>query len=354
MKKWMSRIIIFLMAFSLKAQENQPAYTYLYLKNGEVFSGEYLAKTDSSINIKEQNLGEIEIPLRDISKTQELYEGLCYKIKLINGTIYIGKLQSIKGEKIVFIEESGLTFSLCIDHILKVYDVSKKGVASQPNSTRYFFAPSALPVPKGEGYYQNAYLLSNSVSFGVTDRYTMGGGVVIPLAFYVTPKYSFVHSDKWSTSIGIIAGTSLIGDNVYGGVPYGLVTYGESNYNISYGIGAGGVFVDGEWQTTQQPFHTINGMIYLNRKFQLVSENWIVPIYGTQDEMITPGSHDDVTGEYIAPVFQEVTKTRLYMALSFGMRVRISENSTVDFCPVYLYGDGEGFAIPYLDFVYTF
>ena len=40
----------------------------------------------------------------------------------------------------------------------------KKGVYwfPNPNATRYLFAPSAIPLKKGEGYYQNTYLILNS------------------------------------------------------------------------------------------------------------------------------------------------------------------------------------------------
>lgn len=44
-----------------------------------------------------------------------------------------------------------------------------------PNATRYLFAPSAIPLKKGEGYYQNFYILGNAVNYGITDNFSLGG-----------------------------------------------------------------------------------------------------------------------------------------------------------------------------------
>lgn len=79
-----------------------------------------------------------------------------------------------------------------------------------PHSTRYFFAPSALPLRKGEGYYQNAYIFVNSASIGVTDHFMMGGGFVLNPTFqdwqvvFLTPKFSFPSQSNVTFSVGAI------------------------------------------------------------------------------------------------------------------------------------------------------
>jgi sugar-specific transcriptional regulator TrmB len=47
-------------------------------------------------------------------------------------------------------------------------------MALNPQSSRYFFAPSGIQLRQGDGYFQSNIAL-NSVSFGVTENITIGG-----------------------------------------------------------------------------------------------------------------------------------------------------------------------------------
>ena len=47
-------------------------------------------------------------------------------------------------------------------------------MALNPQSSRYFFAPSGIQLRQGDGYFQSNIAL-NSVSLGVTENITIGG-----------------------------------------------------------------------------------------------------------------------------------------------------------------------------------
>jgi len=66
-----------------------------------------------------------------------------------------------------------------------------------PQSTRYLFAPNALGIPQGEGYYQNTWVLFNNANYGVSDHFSLGAGTVPLFLFgaevvpvWILPKVS--------------------------------------------------------------------------------------------------------------------------------------------------------------------
>jgi hypothetical protein len=150
-----------------------------------------------------------------------------------------------------------------------------------PQSSRYFWSPNGYGLKKGEGYYQNIWVLWNQASIGVTDYFSIGAGIV-PLFFFggeatpvwIVPKFSIpVAEDKFNIGAGAIAGT-LLGEGSGFGIIYGLGTIGNRNQNFTLGLGYG--FADGEWAT--KPIITLSGMIRVGQRGYLLTENYIISI----------------------------------------------------------------------------
>jgi len=49
--------------------------------------------------------------------------------------------------------------------------------AENPHATRLIFGPTAIPLRKGEGYFSDFWIFLISSAVGVTDRFTIGGGM---------------------------------------------------------------------------------------------------------------------------------------------------------------------------------
>lgn len=172
-----------------------------------------------------------------------------------------------------------------------------------PNYSRYFFAPSALPLRKGEGYYQNAYILVNSVSVGVTDHFTMGGGIVFSPAIrnlgiaFLTPKVSFPSQSNVTFGIGaIVVGAYFRTFGLFNpdreistflvGIGYGIVTFGNKEKNGSIGLGWG--FANGN--IGSRPTVNLSYMTRVGRRVGLVTEKWIfIPSQNTSAVGILSG-----------------------------------------------------------------
>lgn len=207
-----------------------------------------------------------------------------YKITLLKGDEFIGKIISKDQNNIVIRTSSIPRIEIPVENIKSIDPVEKNSMRNgsywypNPNSTRYFFSPSAANLKKGEGYYQNSYLLFNSVNYGLTDFLSIGGGFEILSTFsgadpiyFLTPKVGFEVSEKVHVGAGVLF--MGVGDEGNFGIAYGLGTYGNTNSNMTLGAGWG--FLDGEF--SENPFITLSGMHRLRRNISFVSENWFVP-----------------------------------------------------------------------------
>lgn len=223
---------------------------------------------------------------------------------------------------------------------------------ANPNATRYFFAPSAIPLKKQEGYFQNAYLLANSVNIGITDNITIGGGVFIPFLFYITPKISAKIATNFYIGGGVLFTQSFINDfDLSAGIGYGLVTYGNQEHNITIGSGYGFAKFNNEYKDTKMPIVVCNGMTRISKKMSLITENWLMPRRGYNKEVETT----DPFGE---PMTESIyfNKDFYSAAVSLGLRLMPGIKTSVDFSIVGIRSNpGQNdIVLPYLDFVYKF
>ena len=209
-----------------------------------------------------------------------------FKIELKDGSIYIGSILQKDSVSLVLRTLSIPKIEIPVSSVKSIDEVDKSNFKNgsywypNPHATRYFYAPSAIGLKKGEGYYQNTYLLLNSFNVGITNHISIGGGLELlstfitkdPI-FFITPKVGFKVSEKFHAGGGLlfagIPGTTL-------GTIYGTGTYGSKDHNITSSLGWG--FVDGEF--SQRPILTLSGMTRISKRAALVSENWLIPTDG--------------------------------------------------------------------------
>ena len=132
-------LFVFLLLFTFAAKSQDSTYVQLELKNGKLIKGQLIQKSDAEVTVATKDLGKV---------------------------------------------------TLAWSTIKSMNMISKDGNDRTPNPhpSRYFFAPSAIPLKKGEKYYQNALFLVNSFQVGLNDHFSIGGGLVIPCALFITPK----------------------------------------------------------------------------------------------------------------------------------------------------------------------
>lgn len=230
--------LLFLQSVPLRAQEkNDTTVVYqVETTDGNVFAGRIISKDDKMIVFKTENLGLIHIPFKNVKSLKEVK-----KQNLVEGELW----------------------------------------PENPHASRYFYSPNGYGLKKGEGYYQNTWVLFNQLSYGITSNFSMGAGL-IPIflfgadgaAFWFTPKLSFpIKKDKLNIGAGAIMGTYLdknSTDNLWTGMAYGVSTFGSIDRNFT--AGAGFAFAGGEWAST--PVFSLGGVIRTGKHHYLLTENY--------------------------------------------------------------------------------
>ena len=345
MNKLITLVSALLFAFSFSyGQSDTLLFNFYHLKNGEVLIGNTSGANDTSITVLDQNRGEIQVRTKSVEKVEPVNKGRLVKIYLADNSVYRGRLLEVSDHEFIMeLELAGMIrFKRSEIQELELL-FEEKLDAPNPNGTRYFFGPSAIPLGKGNGYYQNVYLLMNSVNYGISNHVSIGGGVVIPLLFFITPKVSFEVRKNFYLGAGFIAGTTVIPNAIIsGGIPYAIATVGNSETNVTLGVGYGIVWDDGDYLDTDYPIITVSGMRRLSNRIQLVSETWVVPFNEKIEQYTNTG--------YISSIKHEPTAV---VAASLGLRVLAGKHASLDFAPVYIYAN-QGLVAPYLDFVYQF
>lgn len=229
---------------------------------------------------------KLVLPILPIDSTKT------YQIELMDGTEFIGTVLSLDSFALEIKTASIPRIQILLETVKRMKVIENKMVFNgatafpNPNPTRYFFAPSAFNLKKGEGYYQNTYLLLNSINYGITDHFSIGASLEIFSTFstlgmnwspiwLITPKVGF----EVVPNVNVGAGMLLAGMGFEGGfqLAYGLVTYGNTENNVTVAVSTG--WMDGEYM--ENPPITINGMFRMGRRNAFVTENWIIPGIGS-------------------------------------------------------------------------
>lgn len=209
-------------------------------------------------------------------------------ITLKNGSSLIGKVVAENDVEINMAIENIGTMVIKKDQIKSMIILDstnfKKGKLwfPNPNYSRYFISPG-IQLKKGDGYYQNIDISANTMSYGITNFFSMGGGLELystlsghPI-FILMPKLGFKVGKSFWLGGGILYlnAPEVLADFRGLGIGYGSATLGDEDTNISLGAGWG--FVGSQW--SEKPIITLSGLKRVSRRFALVTENWLIPDY---------------------------------------------------------------------------
>ncbi len=228
--------ILFIIIFSgIKAQTSDSTLVKIETTDGNEFVGKIVEENEGRVVLETEKLGRITISKTDIKSRSEI------------------KAQQIKNGKLWL---------------------------NNPQATRYFWAPNGYGLKKGEGYYQNIYVLWNQFSVGVTDNFSLGAGVIplflfggTPTPVFATAKFSIpLKKEKINLGGGAIIGT-VLGEDLGGfGIVYGVSTFGSRDNNVTFGIGYG--FAGGDFAST--PLINLSGMSRISSRGYFITENYYI------------------------------------------------------------------------------
>jgi hypothetical protein len=201
------------------------------------------------------------------------------------------------------------------------------------HASRYAFAPSAYPVPKGGFYYQNYNILANDVQVGITENTSLGMGYALPLFAYMTPKTSTALSDKVRVGLGDLAATSMFlpsEDAIRLNIAYGSLTYGSTRNNASVSLGylssnklsANSFVLNGGGMYSISPNIYLVGEVWFNQaplSQSYYASTWLYDANGERLPLLDQAGNP-ISGSYQVKASQETFETQqqiLFGSLQF-------------------------------------
>jgi hypothetical protein len=281
-----------------------------------------LALSSSAVSAQIQGDARGELKVADSAHLQI--------VTLRDGSKLIGRITAVGTDTVTF--ESGVgTLALPTVNVSRVQEIAASSMKDgeywfpNPNSTRLFFAPSGRMLGRGEGYVSDYEVFFPGFAVGVTDNFSIGGGMslfpagVDEQVYYFTPKIGGEVARNVNVAVGalILGGT---GTSSTAGIVYGVGTFGPPDASITAGLGYG--FAGGT--ISRNPVGMLGGEWRVSQRIGLVTENYLIP-----------------NTENINPLY------------SYGVRL-MGEKLTVDLALFNTSGSNTSIGFPYVDFVFRF
>lgn len=218
--------------------------------------------------------------------------------------------------------------------------------ANDNESKSYFTSKNAIPLKKGEGYYQNVDLLYNSLSFAIVDGLTISGGFLIIPEWAQSFHASVHYAQSINENINISGGLNVITtDNGIRFNPILKGTYGNRANNISAGISIfpqnKRVEINYEIEEMFDPnaLVEISGKLKVNKHISIISENRM---------KIKKFSKPETNKDKIDSSINTISGTRFHLKkhlIDLGIGVMV---------PINLPGRKPRFQLPYVGYTYMF
>lgn len=212
-------------------------------------------------------------------------------ITLTDGSKLIGQVLKDDGQEVHIRTSSGLEVHIPKDKVASVKELRGEVVNgeirnSDPNYTRLMFSPTGRPLQKGHGYFSDFYVLFPSISYGLTDNFSIAAGMsVIPglsldqQLFYVAPRVGAQISENFAISGGVLyasGGFEDDSDSTQAGIGFGVATIGKPDKSFTAGLGFGFSRESGDLEWSDTPVLMLGGNVRLSNRLALVSENWLI------------------------------------------------------------------------------
>jgi len=261
-------------------------YYKVILTNGMEVTGKLIKVDDLTIDIKTE-LKTLSIKKEDIVKISKSYVFIksntldtnLKTIELRDGSEFIGHIKSQDSLSIIFETQSGTIIDIKRDQIENIEDQrSDFLIGDDPNKTRLFFAPTGRSLKAGAGYFSVNELLFPMIAYGITDFFSVAGGMtIIPGAtdqlFYLNGKARVLNLEEFDLSAGILYTNITSADENGLTVIYANSTYGTRDAALTL---TAGLSVSGTENSGQYPLFIIGGELKLSNSAKLLSENWIL------------------------------------------------------------------------------
>ncbi|UCH10242.1 MAG: hypothetical protein JSU61_13770 [Fidelibacterota bacterium] len=252
----MKTTLFMLMTVTILWAQEEPIQLRVTLEDGSVIIGQYVSETTEVLILESKYGGQITIPLGDIVEREEV-----------------------------------TTADLSI---AATWPVDR-------NYSRYLWSPTAFALKAKQGYCSDACLILPSFAWGITDNFSVLGGItLIPgvkvgnQLIQLAGKFTILERGRLAVAAGVqYFGLNIEDVNAGFGFVFGTATMGDHNSHYSGSIGYGFVRAsqDGEsvseWM--ERPMLTACAIRRFSKSMAFVTENWLLPDVDLADTPLSVG-----------------------------------------------------------------
>lgn len=164
---------------------------------------------------------------------------------------------------------------------------------TESSFNRYILSTNAIGTPQGRFIFNNNLVLLNSLSYGITNHFSVSGGF-IPLFLSKEPTPVFIKSELkaplnlelFHMSIGAYLGTTIGGNHLLYGSTFAKATIGNPSYNLSLSLmhlyNNHRTFNFSFYERRSNALMGINAHVRVYKSFSFVTENFFA-VKGSTD-----------------------------------------------------------------------
>lgn len=200
-------------------------------------------------------------------------------VRLRDGSQIFGTVVSEDATQLVLKTVSGADVTVPRAQVASMKATSGRVVGSEfweddVVDSKLFLGPTGRSLKRGTGYFAIDSLFLPVFQIGVTDRFSVGGGLPFYGALgsgWVTPKLQVYESGRTSISTGVLH--ILAPDFGIGGFGYVVTTHGSRDAAVTFG---GGLLYGRDDESGEtSPMLTIGGERRVSRRAKFITENYL-------------------------------------------------------------------------------
>lgn len=203
-----------------------------------------------------------------------------YTIELADGTEFVARVVAMEGGLLTVRTAGGVRLEIERASVVRMRLAQGRVQNGEfwpedPHATQFFVGPTGRSLRQGTGSFAVYELFMPFVSYGVTDRLTLAGGMPVLLGsldvYYIAPKLRVLTRPGLDIAAGALA-FGVFGESDHYGVAYGVATFGSPDAALT--VGAGWGFAGSE--VTDRPVFMVGGETRVSRRIKLMSENYFL------------------------------------------------------------------------------
>ncbi len=272
----------------VKIPNDTSSFYAVEMNDGSLLTGKIIEKKDKELSFRDSNTGTVILKIRKIASIDKIRTDGYFIFYMKDGAFLHGRILRYNETEIGIETKDVGTRTVPLNRVKEMRQIEEKDLHGKGkywypdrNAVRYFFGPSAVPLAKNDGYFQNADLVVNSASYGITSNFSLQAGAVVPFAVFLMPKFGCEVKKNLHVGGGLFYGRTLLkfrNANYKMGAAYGLATFGTHNTHLTFGLGYGFTGTDFEMKYPDKPMMTLGGTARISRRFALVTEHVIFPM----------------------------------------------------------------------------